>query len=236
MMLHAVVAMASICAVGAQSLADTPDTFVEYVQSDGSQYIDTGIVGRCGTSADMTIQWMKLDQDSSFLSSRTDGGSTRFILCSNTRKNKYYVCHRTWSESVNAGTSSYNTSGPDRVVSSITHDGTSVTFTLSVNGATEVNVTREEAALNTGLNMYLFAQNQGGSAVLKSPVRCYGVRIWQDGALVRHYVPVLADNGAPYLWDKVSKTFAVSQTDYAFWDFGEPGESFERPTLLILIK
>ena len=59
-------------------------------------------------------------------------------------------------------------------------------------------------------------------------------KIWQDGALVRHYVPVLADNGAPYLWDKVSKTFAVSQTDYAFWDSGEPGERFERPTLILI--
>ena len=146
-----------------------PDHFVQYVESDGSQYIDAGVIGRCGTRADMTIRWMRLDLDASFLSSRTDGTNTRFILCSNSRKNKYYVCHRTWAESVNAGSSSYNTAALDRVASSITHDGTSVTFTLSVNGNTEVNVTRAEAALDTGLSMYLFAQNKGGSVDLAAP-------------------------------------------------------------------
>ena len=195
--------LAAICAAVVPSLADTPDAFVEYVESNGSQYVDTGIVGRCGTSADMTIQWMRLDLDASFLSSRTDGGNTRFILCSNSRKNKYYVCHRTWAESVNAGTSSYNTTAPDRVASSITHDGTSVTFTLSVNGNTEVNVTRAEAALDTGLSMYLFAQNQGGVPVLSSSVRCYAVKIWQDGALVRDFMPCVKNDVAG-LYDAVS--------------------------------
>ena len=197
--------LAAICAAVMPSLADTPDAFVEYVESNGSQYVDTGIVGRCGTSADMTIQWMCLDLDASFLSSRTDGGNTRFILCSNSRKNKYYVCHRTWAESVNAGSSSYNTSAPDRVAGSITHDGTSVTFTLSVNGNTEVNVTRAEAALDTGLSMYLFAQNQGGAPVLSSSVRCYAVKIWQDGALVRDFRPCVKNDVAG-LYDAVSES------------------------------
>ena len=197
-------------------LADEPEVpyaFVEYVESNGSQYIDTGVVGRCGTRADMTIRWMTLNADSSFLSSRTDGGNTRFILCSNSRKNKYYICHRTWDESVNAGASSYNTSGTDRVISSITHDGTSVTFTMSVNGSTEVNVTREETALDTGLSMYLFAQNQGGSAVLSSSVRCYEVKIWQDGALVRDFRPCVKNDVAG-LYDAVSESifFPASRT------------------------
>ena len=180
-----------------------PDAFVEWVESNGTQYIDTGIKGRCNTRADMKIRWMLLNADASFLSSRIDGGNTRFILCSNSVKNKYYVCHKTWSESVNAGTSSYNTAGPDRVESSITHDGTDVTFTLRVNGNLEVNRTETTSAIDTNLNMFLFAQNKGGAADLKSSVRCYGVKIWQDGELVRDFRPCVK-NGNAGLYDAVS--------------------------------
>ena len=194
----------AICLATSATFADEPDAFVEYVESDGTQYIDTEVVGRCNTSADMTIQWRLAKTDASFLSSRTGSGNTRFILCSNSRKDKYYVCHRTWDESVNAGTSSYNTSGPDRVISSISTNGTDVTFTLNVNGNTEVNVTRAEAAMDTGLNMYIFAQNQGGSAVLKSSVRCYATKIRQDGVLVRDFKPCVTNNIAG-LYDTVSK-------------------------------
>ena len=183
--------------------AGLPDAFVEWVESNGTQYIDTGIKGRCNTSADMKIRWMLLNADASFLSSRIDGGNTRFILCSNSRKNKYYVCHKTWNESVNAGTSSYNTTGPDHVESSITHDGTDVTFTLRVNGNLEVNRTETTSAIDTNLNMYLFAQNKGGAADLKSSVRCYGVKIWQDGELVRDFRPCVK-NGCAGLYDSVS--------------------------------
>ena len=185
--------------------AGMPDAFVEYVESNGTQYIDTGIVGRCNTSADMTIRWMRAGYDASFLSSRVDSNNTRFILCSNSRKDKYYVCHRTWDENVNASSSSYNTSGPDRVVSSITHDGTNVTFTLSVNGTTVVNVTRAEAAMDTGLTMYLFTQNKGGSpdSTLMSSVRCYATKIWQDDVLVRDFRPCVKD-GMAGLYDTVT--------------------------------
>ena len=66
-------------------------------------------------------------------------------------------------------------------------------------------------------------------------MKVHSAQIWQDGTLVRDYVPVIADNGAPYLWDQVSKTLFGSATDTPFWDYGTIGEPFERP-LLILIR
>ena len=181
--------------------AEEPDAFVEFVESDGTQYIDTGIIGRCNTSADMTIQWLS-QPDGSFLSSRLSGsGDGRFILCSNDKNKKYYAGHRTayWGNQI-----LYNTSGPDRIQTSITHDGTDTTITMTINGD-EATVTRTEDALDTELNMYLFAQNHGGTVELKSSVRCYSVKIWQDNVLVRDYKPCVKNNVAG-LYDDVSKT------------------------------
>ena len=51
---------------------------------------------------------------------------------------------------------------------------------------------------------------------------------------MRDYVPVIADNGAPYLWDKVSKTLFGSATDTPFWDGSEPGARFEQATIVVV--
>ena len=180
-----------------------PGHFIQYVESTGSQYIDTGIIGRCGTGADMTILWIG-GYDSSFLSSRADTGDTRFILCSNQGGYKhYYMAHRSYARNRDTSTCTYSATTPVHIVSSITHDGTNVKYTMSVNGAQEIDNERKEAALDTNISMYLFAQNKGGAADLKSSVRCFGVKITQDGTLVRDFRPCLKD-GRAGLYDEVS--------------------------------
>ena len=142
------------------TFAETPDAFVEYVDSNRSQYIDTGIIGRCGTSADMTVQWLDASVDSSFLSSRVDGNNTRFILCSNQGPNThYYMAHRSYNNPRDISKSEYSKNAPDRIVSSITHDGAKVKYTMSVNGAEEINVESENKNSLTFTIQYYFSSN-----------------------------------------------------------------------------
>ena len=184
------------------SLSDVPDAFVEYVESSGVQYVDTGVVGRCNTSAEMAITWLSVKKDGSFLSSRISGDTnTRFILCSNGGSGQYYAGHRTWTTRAEA---KCDANGIDRVFCSIAHDGTAMTLQQTVNGKTSQSETRNEEAIDTKLNMYLFAQNCGGSPALGASVRCYGVKIWQDGELVRDYRPCVK-NGAACLYDRASR-------------------------------
>ncbi len=187
------------------SLSDEPDAFVEYVESNGTQYIDTGVIGRCGTSAEMTIRWLGAI-DSSFLSSRVDDGNTRFILCSNQGggERHYYMAHCGYERGRDTTVSTCNPDETVRIASAITRDGSNVKYAMRLNDAKEINVVRPEAAIDTGLSMYLFAQNQRGSAVLKSSVRCYGVKIWQDGVLVRDFKPCVKNAGT-CLYDAVTK-------------------------------
>ncbi len=187
--------------------ADIPDWIAEYVESDGTQYIDTGVIGKCNTTAEMTITWLG-SGDKSFLSSRADGGNTRFILCSNNNSgNGYYAGHGIYwwcSPKTKASTM-------DCIVSSIASDGTDVTTTMTINDVQLIQNTQSNtAALDTQLNMYLFAQNNAGKPDLLSSVRCYGVRIWQDGELVRDFLPCVK-NGSAGLFDDVSKTIFYPQ-------------------------
>ena len=186
-----------------------PDHFVQYVEATGTQYIDTEIVGRCNTAMEAHVMWSWVT-DASFLSSRIDGGNTRFVLYG--AAGRHWMAHRTYSASTDStaqGSVSgsprveWNLTAPDYISSSISTDGTSVTYWMKVNGTTRINQTRTEEGINTGLNMYLFAQNQGGSPTLHSPVRCFDLKITQDGALVRDFRPCVKD-GRAGLYDEVS--------------------------------
>ena len=204
-----------------------PVRFCEYVGSTGTQYIDTGVEGRAGTKVEATMAWVAQTGDEGVIGARKDWGDTRFYPI------HYYgdLCYG-YGAFNHSPNKSFKIPVGERHV--IVADFAAGSQTVTVDGTTVMGGT-SSADIRTGRPMYLYAENVVGNADYFSKVRIYELKIWQDGALVRHYVPVLADNGAPYLWDKVSNTFAVSQTDYAFWDFGEPGEPFERP-MMILVK
>ena len=186
-----------------------PDHFIQYVEATGTQYIDTEVVGRCNSAMEAHVMWSWVN-DASFLGSRIDGGNTRFMLYG--AAGRHWMAHRTYT----AGTDStakgsvsgspkveWNLTAPDYISSSISTNGANVTYWMKVNGTTRINQTRTEEGINTGLNMYLFAQNLGGSPTFHSPVRCFDLKITQDGTLVRDFRPCIKD-GRAGLYDEVS--------------------------------
>ena len=186
-----------------------PDHFVQYVEATGTQYIDTEIVGRCNTAMEAHVMWNRVN-DASFLSSRIDDGSTRFVLYG--AAGRHYMAHRTYTRATDSTAKDsvsgspkveWNLEAPDYISSSISTDGTSVTYWMKVNGTTRINQTRTEEGIDTGLNMYLFAQNLGGSPTLHCKVRCFDLKITQDGVLVRDFRPCVKD-GRAGLYDEVS--------------------------------
>ena len=206
--------------IGPPTAAPTkPVRFCEYVGSTGSQYVNTGIDGRSDTKVEATVEWKTVYEDATAIGSRT--GNTRF-----------YPVH--CYQGLTYGYNNYFVVGT--FVAGQKHEVVSELFagsqTVSLDGT--VVATGTQGAIDTRLPMYLYALDNGGSPSNYAKVRIYGLKIWQDDALVRDFVPVIADNGAPYLWDKVSKAFFGSETDTAFWDCGEFGARFEQATLILV--
>ena len=67
-------------AIPALAFAETPDRFVRYVESTGSQYVDTGVTGRWNTKIEAELEWMELG-DKTVIGSRIDSGNTRLYFC-----------------------------------------------------------------------------------------------------------------------------------------------------------
>ena len=207
-------------ALGALSAAAAvPDPTVHSVRFDGQQYLDTGIPARTGVKIELVAEWADPNADNGVFGARI--GDNRFypIHCYNGLTygyNGYYT----------VGTF---VAGQKHVVESELYAGAQK---ITLDGVVKANGT--QGAIDTNLSMYLFALHNGNSAGAYAKVRIYYLKIWQDGALVRDYIPVIADNGAPYLWDKVSKTLFGSATDTPFWDGGEIGGRFEQGTFILV--
>lgn len=206
---HAALTFLAALAFGASARAETPDKWVRYVEATGSQYVDTGIVGRYGTKAEAKVEWMEL-ADASFLSARKENwpgnGRLYFCYCLNANGEMYTASDTgenvSWVQ--NGGTWNCRFE-KNRVYaytaefSALDGDGMS-TNSITVDG---LNVwSKRYAGLDTEYNLFVFANNQRGSANGHSKTRCYGLKLWQDGRLVRDFQPCMK-GGRAGLYDAV---------------------------------
>ena len=200
------------------AMAEPPDKFVRYVEATGSQYIDTGIVGRYGTKAECKVEWMAFS-DSSFLACGNWENNTRFFMC---------YCRNTSGNMMTAqGTGDNVNNGKDLLfekkriytytAESTAADGNNMSTNIVTIDGTKV-FTKAYTALNTERNLYVFACNQKANTVIgKSKTRCYGLKIWQDGSLVRDFRPCVHD-GRAGLYDAQNDRiyYSASGTDLTY--------------------
>ena len=198
---------------------NTPDKFVRYVEATGSQYVDTGIVGRYNTKAECKVEWMNL-ADTAFLACGDWSADKRFFMCYCRNSNGNMMTAQGTGDNVR-----YNDTDllweKKRIYTytaeSTAADGNNVSTNIVTIDGTKV-FTKTYAAINTGRNLYVFACNQKANTVIgKSQTRCYGLKIWQDGTLVRDFKPCVKDNHAG-LYDTVSETifYSGSGTDLTY--------------------
>ena len=178
------------------------DRELEYIQStstayggsQGTQFIDTGIVGKSGIKMDANYVWLA-GNDSTILGARS--GDTRFYV-SQMYFNKWWCRgYGAWSYGPNVGF----TSGDAFHVVCELRSGLQ---TLVVN---DVQMYRDTSSnsYDTKLNMYVFGCNWGGVQKVCIKAKLFDMKIWQDNVLKRSYRPVYA-NGDGALYDEVSGT------------------------------
>ncbi|MBR4615726.1 MAG: hypothetical protein IKO55_08980 [Kiritimatiellae bacterium] len=197
--------------------AEQPDKWVSYVEANGGQYVDTGVRGRYGTKVECRVEWMKFS-DSAFLAAGDWENDTRLYVCyCHDYDGRIYTAQGT-GENVNwTGGSSglwdcwletnrvYNYTAE---FSALDGNGESLN-TINVDGLSLWS--KSSPGIDTGCNLYIFACNKNGDAISWSKTRCYGLKIWQDGNLVRDFQPCMK-GGRAGLYDAVSGDIFYSGT------------------------
>ena len=181
-------------AAWAKSGAPLPyDAEVEYLESTGTQWIDTGkVLSSTGFAYDADILFKRTDNCQVF------GGRT---VADNSEADSLslFIVWGAWRFD-NFG---YSRSGP--VVDTDTRYSVSL-----VDGKTTVNGVEVETTVPTGhssgATVYIFAGHRpqaSGGVEFQSSIRLYSLKFYQDGVLAADYRPVrVGDVG--YLYDHVS--------------------------------
>ena len=173
-------------------------TELEYIQSSGTQYINTGFKPTGNTR--VVVDFLAYNQTTAqqgIFGSRP-GASGRFTL---------FTGHSTTSLQVD-----YNTekSLADQDVEISGLDLTkrvniSMSNKLVIDGAT-VSSTAVKSFTST-YDMYLFANNNVGAVQLPSSLNLYSCAIYDDNTLVRNFVPCKNPDGVVGLYDSVNSQF-----------------------------
>ena len=181
-----------------------PDFRLEYVASDGSAdtYVDTGVRGQNTVGMETEMMWETVPSDGSYLASRL-GNDTRV-----------YLYHHYGSHLIGyGGYSDYLTGVKAEAkvkyrISSLLANGDQriKVESLADDAWTEVTSRNKTVAkdMDTGYSLYLFACNKDGGPTYAAKSRCYSLRLWKDGQLVRDFVPV-SYAGIPMLWDEIGE-------------------------------
>lgn len=219
MMKRAPTTIAVTLLIAATSIAETPDKFVRYVESTGSQYVDTGVTGRWNTRVEAQVEWLNFS-DSSLIGSRTSSSTgTRlyFCYCLNSDGNMYTTTYGGGEKVIWTGNweARWEKNRIYDYVSefSATNGESQTTNTIKVDGLTVWSKTGN--CLDTGKTLHLFACNVGGTANYFSKARIYRLKIWQgpkdggDMTLQRDLIPCVKDDRAG-LYDTVSGNILYS--------------------------
>ena len=185
-----------------------PDGYLElsYIESTGTQYIDTGF---SATSTNIRVvcdwQYTKAPSDDSIFGSQAGGAYSVVPYAYSSTILAYYVGK---TGALNKSTVAANA----RYLLDLTANAGTLTTTLNGSTATATYTQPFESAYS----IYVFANNSSGSAMQKTNAKLYSMQIYDNGTLVRNYVPCINPFGDVGLFDVVSQQFYGNSGTGAF--------------------
>ena len=185
---------------------------IEYIQSTGTQYIDTGVKQGNSDTYATELKYKFVENPS------TSGGGAS--LCG-TWRNGY----SSWGQlyTMNDATSLWASNPNTQVSGSVTTQRNTIytdKFEINVINGSVTRIRNNITYTSSGFvfspafpdNVFLFAYNDGNNrpGQLSNAV-LYSAKVWLNDTLVRDMIPVLDNDGVPCMFDKVTQQFFYNQ-------------------------
>lgn len=167
---------------------------LEYIQSTGTQYIDTGY--KPSYNSRVVVDVSDVPATTSFIFGTRDGSSS-------TSPNQL-VLYRS-----SATTIRYDYFGTSKSASLSDASGRAVVI-ADANTLTWGDVTITNTAVSSGTcpnTLLLFALNNNGTISKRDPFKLHSCQIYENDTLIRDFVPVKNEDGAVGLYDRVECKF-----------------------------
>lgn len=171
---------------------------VEYLESTGTQYIDTGFAHTNKSGVEIKTQLTKRPSEKAF----PFGG--RYNNNSMSRAMFYYFTNGgQWGFDYTGSGNRWNVSGVGML------DVCEVAYLQNKVTINDKSYTFSSRAFTSPYTIYLFACNTGGTVELESrgAMKIWYCRLYEDNVLKHNFIPVVDLEGVPCLYDKITKEF-----------------------------
>lgn len=166
-------------------------TEVEYIQSSGTQYINSGYKPNNKTQTKADIQFLAGSTAAAAFGFRYSGTVRNYSIILNNgviRSDFNTYITQTWND-----VDPFNRILIDKNGRTTTIDGISKSY--------------EETSFQCDGHLYLFAVNQNGRKMFTTYANLFSCQIYDNGNFVRNYVPCINPSGAAGMFDLVEEKF-----------------------------
>ena len=176
---------------------------VSYIESTGTQYINSGIIGNERTNAEAKFVLTELTQNNNILSAYGSSSNTRNYLISSSGTNYLRLGY-----------------GSELQASSILAEVNTVyTFKTNITSSSQEIIVNNVSALSinttqtfSSSSLAIFANNQNGTIQNYSKARLYYLKIYDNKTLVRNFIPCYRKSDSEIgLYDTVNNIFYTNQ-------------------------
>lgn len=167
---------------------------IEYIQSSGTQYINSGFIPKATTRTIMKAEPMSWSAWSAFFGTRNATSSTA-------------------SQAYIAAVPAATLYRSDYFGSSLTAETptimqiTNIDKNKNICSFNNIMITNTSSTVNATTNMFLLALNDVGTAKYFLSAKLYSCKIYDGDTLVRDFIPIKTTTNVYGLWDKVNKVF-----------------------------
>lgn len=161
-------------------------TELTYIQSSGTQYIDTGYKPNNNTTIVVNVEITQAGTDYIGLFGARDGSTKQMWAYYDTTTSQWSARYNTESKKINGNYSGKHTISIEKNIFVI--DGTEYTFSA--------------ATFTSAYTAYIFAINSSGAVQYPAKMKIYDCQIYDNGVLVRDYISAI-QNGSVGLYERV---------------------------------
>lgn len=167
-------------------------TKLEYLESDGTQYIDTGFKPNQDTGITIDFEMTSLSATGWLFCGRTAANDSAYGLYVYKTSGKIYFVY-------GADSGSFSSVAATSRLTCVANKNV-----CSINGE-EVSLSSD--AFTSSANLCLFARNTAGTIASLAQAKLYSCRIYDNGVKVRDYIPAVNASGVSGLYDLVDDVF-----------------------------
>ena len=202
-----------------RTLKGAPDTFVDWIAGGKNTCMDLGVLAETDIVVEGSMMWTYLSNEDEYSFLGRKGNNGVYMVMIHTKGKDAWVGNNETKGTIGdiLGDSSKEYKYQPDVLYNFRAVSANGEQSLTINGE-KIYELNAEGDFAGDKNLMLLAFDQGAYC---SYSRCYGLKIWSDGVLVREFRPAVK-NGEGVLWD------AVSDTCFFSWE-GITGKYIGKP-------